>query len=553
MFVYDVQSLELMATNEALLTLYGHSGEDLTGRKLTDFFVEEQVAELKAVIATLAREPAFLKRRWRNRKSDGSLIDVEVFSRPIDFSGRQARLVHLDNVTERVRTDRALRESELRLTQILQNSPLPMFVIDAEHRVVVWNPACERIFGYPAEKMLGTRDQWRAFYPDPRPVMADIVLDGGEEPRVAHFYPDSYRRSTFNPHAFEAEGFFPSLGDRQRWLYFTASPLRDADGKIIGAVETLLDISERKAAEHQAQRLNEELEARVLDRTAALKQANEELRLAMDQLVQTEKLASLGSLVAGVAHELNTPLGNILTVATTLRDRSEDFAANLHGGSLRRSTVDNFVASCLDATTMLERSANRAADLIGNFKQVAVDQTSVRRRRFDLAGIIEEVLSTLRPKLRTTHHRLRVEVPPDITLDSYPGPLEQIITNFVINSLVHGFDGIDAGTMTIRARAEADRVYLGYEDDGLGMAENVLAHAFDPFFTTRLGSGGSGLGLYIVYNLVTALLGGSIQLYSVPGRGTRFELSLPRHAPHSASAVAPTSRQATQSRPGRTP
>jgi len=159
------------------------------------------------------------------------------------------------------------------------------------------------------------------------------------------------------------------MGDDGRWLLFTASPLRDSNRKVVGAIETLLDITERKNAEQQAQELNERLEARVTQRTADLGKANEELRLAMKQLVQTEKLAALGSLVAGVAHELNTPLGNVLTVATALHARTEEFSERLASGEgLKRSMLNDFTAGCLDAATIVERNAQRASNLIGSFK-----------------------------------------------------------------------------------------------------------------------------------------------------------------------------------------
>lgn len=292
-----------------------------------------------------------------------------------------------------------------------------------------------------------------------------------------------------------------------------------------------------------AVRENERINRRLQRAKEALEQEAEEreraqaaLERARDQLVQTEKLASLGSLVAGVAHELNTPLGNAVTVATTLGGLVDEFERQLAAGPLRRQALADFLAQCRDAAQLMEKNAARAATLIGNFKQVAVDQTSTRRRSFDLACAVEEVLSTLRPKLRHTAHRVDVAIPPGIVLDSYPGPLEQIVTNLVTNSLVHGFDGVHAGIIRIDAQpGPGDEVVLCYADNGVGMDERVAKRVFDPFFTTRLGSGGSGLGLYIVYNLVTAVLGGSIALTTARGRGVRFQLRLPRVAPANAA------------------
>lgn len=281
------------------------------------------------------------------------------------------------------------------------------------------------------------------------------------------------------------------------------------------------EIDERKRAHAALEREREEQKVLI----ARLEQA-------MNQLVQAEKLAALGSLVAGVAHELNTPLGNSLTVASTLNDVIRNFMERFNAGNLSKQVLVNFIAQCREAAQLIERNSQRAAELIGNFKQVAVDQTSMRRRKFDLRQALDEVLSTLQPNLRHTRHRLEIKVEPGIELEGYPGPIEQIIANLLTNSLLHGFDGIDEGTMFISAeRHGTDHVALTFSDDGIGMTEATARRAFDPFFTTKLGKGGSGLGLYITYNLATVALGGTIKLASSPGQGARFELLLPRVAP----------------------
>lgn len=285
---------------------------------------------------------------------------------------------------------------------------------------------------------------------------------------------------------------------------------------------------ELEAALHENEKINRALERE----REAQKTLIRKLELAMDQLVQIEKLAALGSLVAGVAHELNTPLGNSLTVATTLKEVIADFMRQFDAGQLRKQALLDFVAHCDEAAGLIEKNSRRAADLIGNFKQVAVDQTSMRRRRFDLRQTLDEVLSALLPKLKHTRHELVLAVPSGIVLDSYPGPIEQIVSNLFSNSLLHGFEGINAGHIRIEAETLADdQLVLRYTDDGVGMSEAVAKRVFDPFFTTKLGSGGSGLGLYIAYNLATAVLGGTISLSSAPGQGVRFELLLPRVTP----------------------
>jgi PAS domain S-box-containing protein len=294
----------------------------------------------------------------------------------------------------------------------------------------------------------------------------------------------------------------------------------------------------RRQAEEAMRDLNLELEDRVNQRTrelaeslTQLKQAFATIELAQDELVRSEKLASLGSLVAGVAHELNTPLGNSLTVATTLTERMHEFKEAMTAGTLRRSTLNEFVDSVAMATDLLTRNLFKASELISHFKQVAVDQASAQRRPFDLAEVVAEVLLTLQPLFRKTPHRVEVDIPQGIGMDSYPGPLGQVITNLVSNAMVHGFANREAGTVHIQATADANEVSLIVADDGCGIPPENQSRVFDPFFTTRLGQGGSGLGMHIVYSIVTRVLGGRIVLASLPGEGTTFSVHIPRAAP----------------------
>lgn len=309
----------------------------------------------------------------------------------------------------------------------------------------------------------------------------------------------------------------------------------DYDGRraVIGVV---VDITEQKRAERRMQQMNEELEMRVNERTAALKASNDDLRRAMNYLVQSEKLAALGSLVAGVAHELNTPLGNVLSTASSLQDFSHEFQQQLeHPENLRRSAVVNYAANCLSASELIVRNAERAANLITNFKQVAVDQTSMQRRQFKLHDILNEATLLLSTRIRRAGHEIALEIPADIEMDSHPGALDQIVSNLVINSLNHAFTDGQTGKITLHASCQHDMVTLTYADDGAGMSKNVADHAFEPFFTTHLGSGGSGLGLYTVYNLATAVLGGSIVLDTAPGEGTRLSFHFPQHTPNASA------------------
>lgn len=299
-------------------------------------------------------------------------------------------------------------------------------------------------------------------------------------------------------------------------------------GLELRVVERTREIGERNAE------LGQSLEALELTRSK-LQTALQELHNTKDCLVQTEKLAALGSLVAGVAHELNTPLGNALTSASALHDNAVAIAHANAQGSLRRTQLQEFLDASVEGGDLVLRNVRRAATLVDSFKQVAVDQASLRRCRFHLHVVVEQTLANLRPSFKLQPVTLVQDVASDILLDSCPGPVEQVLTNLLQNAVVHGLGQRQALHIRISAQAmERDGVpgvKLVFEDDGEGMTAKVAHNAFDPYFTTRFGQGGSGLGLYIVYNLVQSALGGTITLTSAPGVGARFDIWLPQRAP----------------------
>jgi PAS domain S-box-containing protein len=336
------------------------------------------------------------------------------------------------------------------------------------------------------------------------------------------------------------------LGSFAMYYRETRSPT-DEDRRLIKAATHMAGIaiaSTRREAELRRHR--EHLEELVQARTAELQRtkdeaehANEELTTALsnlsmtqDELVRRDKLAALGALVAGVAHELNTPIGNSLTMASSMSERTAELRHDLEGG-LRRSVLAAYLDQAAAADEVVLRNLNRAAALVAGFKRIAVDSASSQRSRFVLGDLVAKLLQAMQGEVRQHGLELVEDIEHWLELDSYPGPLEQALGNLIENSIVHGFDaGQTHGAITVRAQDTGNgEIAITVSDNGAGIPAAHLPRIYDPFFTTRLGSGGSGLGLYITHNIVTGVLGGRIEAASTPVLGTSFTMRLPKVAP----------------------
>lgn len=269
--------------------------------------------------------------------------------------------------------------------------------------------------------------------------------------------------------------------------------------------------------------------ARRSEQTTA--QAMDNLRQAQESLLQSERLASLGSLVAGVAHEINTPVGIALTSASVLKEATDVLTAAVNGGGVKKSDLVRYLDTAAESTRLIMNNAYRAAHLIHSFKQIAVDQVSEARRHFALKEYIGEVLASLQPTLKKTRIEIAISGPDDIMLDTYPGALAQVITNLTLNCVEHAFDADTPGRIEIVLRRADPCVEILVSDNGKGIPADMLDKVFDPFVTTRRGQGGTGLGLNIVFNLIAKQFGGSISVSSTPGQGARFLLRIPQVSP----------------------
>jgi PAS domain S-box-containing protein len=408
------------------------------------------------------------------------------------------------DITDQKRAEEAIAEGRRLLQLVIDTVPAIINVKDNQLRYVLMNRYTAGIFGIEPKQAIGR-------------TASDLMSRYGAQKTDEN---DKRVLATRKELGFYEEEYRDSSGNLRHWLV-NKLPLLDAAGGVESIVTVALDIGERKRGEQEMRKARDAAEAALRN-----------LRETQNSLIEAEKLAALGRLVAGVAHEVNNPVGISLTVASSLERKAASFAAEVARGDLRRSSLNDFLDASRDASSQLVANLNRAAELITSFKQVAADRNYSDQRTFDLGDLTEQVVMSLRPGLRKQRLALHVECEPNLTMNSYPGPYGQVLTNLFLNSIAHAFPDGRAGAVEIRVRATgSDHVEIVFSDDGCGMSLDVRRRAFDPFFTTRRDQGGTGLGLHIVYSIVTNRLGGRLDLDSEPGRGTRIRMVLPRVAP----------------------
>ncbi|CAK0753617.1 histidine kinase [uncultured Gammaproteobacteria bacterium] len=444
---------------------------------------------------------------YRLRRKDGEWMWVENKATAIrDADGIAVRLTGIvADITERRRMELDLAHERAILQATLENVDQGIVMVDRDLRLVTFNRRAADMLNVPLKLL--TR----------RPLFDEIVRCQIEQGEFADYddVPDRLQ-------AAPGESLPPEFPTFKR---------RRPDGSVLeirtnslfegGFVRTYTDVTAEAGAAEE-----------IFAAMQATERAYAELKETQANLVQAEKMASLGLLVAGVAHEINTPVGIAYSCATHLAGRTSQLDEAYETGAMKKSDLKGYVATAVESSRLILANLTRAAELIQSFKQVAVDQASAERRHFDLKTYIEEVVTSLGPRLRVTAHRVTVACPDGLILDSYPGALSQVLTNLVMNALVHAFDAAATGIMHIAVtRLGTNDIELTFADNGRGISAANLNRIFEPFFTTRRGSGGSGLGLHIVFNLVTQSLGGRISVTSNEGLGTIFTLRLPAEAP----------------------
>ena len=465
------------------------------------------------------RKEFIQSRLLENEKAKVNAVNLQLENRVAE---RTSQLVIMNKnlqkqIAERKRSTEALRMSEEKYRTILESMQEGYFEVDLSGKLKFFNKSAADILDY------STREMAELDY-------RDFTSKDTAKEMYAVFnklYTQGKQVDVMDYSVIRKDG-------TKRILSMSTSLIRDLEGKPVGFRGVARDDTARIRAEEQIREMNEELEHRVTLRTAQLNEANEALQKSLetvkqtqDRLVQTEKMASLGSLVAGVAHEINTPVGIGVTASSLLEDKTEQINRLFDSGDMKRSDLEKYLKAADDASSSILSNLNRAADLIRSFKQVAVDQSNEERRLFGVKEYINNVLLSLRPKLKKTKHRVSVECNADIKINSYPGAFSQILTNLVMNSLLHGFSGIEQGEIRIKFVQNGAEYILEFQDNGVGMDENTRQDIFEPFFTTKRTSGGTGLGMYIVFNIVTQTLNGKIVCESELGEGTFFTIKIP--------------------------
>ncbi len=443
--------------------------------------------------------------------------------------------------TERAQAEgdyhRQLAQSEARRAQVLQQTSTTLSHLSAIGQEITAHLDTAAVYGALNRHLHGLLDvSYFAVYLvdlDGQGLRSQIRIQDGQElgaHHIQHPPADSYTARALH----EKREFIIELGpdDEQPRLSPGAQPTLSmlfgpliVDGRVLGAMTV-----QSRASQAYGER--EQLIFRTLCAYGAIALDNartyQQLQQAQQQLVAQEKLAELGALVAGVAHELNSPIGNSLVIASALQGQTASMQRDMKQQSLHFSRLQQFLDETREASVLILRGLESAADLVNSFKQVAVDRTSAQWRVFDLHQTTHEVVATMMSQIRPGGHTLELEIPEKIRMHSYPGPLGQVITNLINNALTHAFDNGMAGRMVLQAsQPVAGRVLLQFSDNGQGIPLANQSRIFEPFFTTKLGAGGSGLGLHICANIVNSLLKGQIKVHSQPGVGTTFTLDLP--------------------------
>ncbi len=519
----------ILRVNQAFTSGTGFGSDEVMGKTLQVLQSDHHTEDLHdAIWEEVYSTGAWTGELWQRRKNSEDYPAWVTITAVRSQSGIVTHyVVTSTDLTDAVRMkefEQKSVESERRLSFALGAAKIGDWDMDLRSNVAVRSLEHDKCFGYE-----------------------EPVAEWGYDTFLSHVDPSdrervdrAYKKALAGEGEYDVEFRVIWPDQSEHWLWSKGRFYFDATGTPYRVAGIQIEITERRRMEQRLLELNDSLENRVRDRTQELELSNSKLLHTIQQLeqtqhslVQAEKLAALGSMVAGVAHELNTPLGNALLILTAHDAQLVQINKDLDAGALSRRNFKEFFVRSQEMVQMATRALEASASLVESFKQVARDQLTEERRTFNLANVINEILASLGPRFTNEPWDFMVDVPADIVMDSFPGPLGQILLNLVLNSVGHGFEGRAHGLVTISARLDEGRsaVNISVADDGVGIAPEHIGRVFDPFFTTKLGKGGSGIGLNVSHRIATKILGGSIHVESVLGQGAQFKLTLPLRAP----------------------
>lgn len=470
---------------------------------------DDRLASSESARRLLGDEVVIAEEVKRYIRKDGRLVWVRVSVRVVkdNFGNPIFFLPMMFDITDDILRDSELKERKDQLNLVLDGSDIGFWDWNIEEGAVQRNKRWAEMLGYTINDIEFTVKQW-----------VDFIHDDDKE-NAQKSISDHLNGTT--PH-HKIEYRMRTKSGEYRWILDQARVVkRSSDGAPLRMSGTHTDITDRKLAEAELIFAKERAEITL-----------KELRETQTALVQSEKMAALGHLTAGVAHEINTPLGIILTTITHCSHEANIIKEKVEDGKLRKTELVQFITDVSDSSSLLVSNIERASELIKSFQHIAADQASGERRSFNLLPWLKDIAIGLRPEWHKKGHNIVIDCPSELYLDSYPGMLAQILTNLIINSVTHAFRAGEHGTLRISITEQDDQnIRLLYTDDGTGIPKKLQSRVFEPFFTTNREAGNTGLGLHIVYNLVTNGLGGRISLESDCLNGTRFAIDLPRNAP----------------------
>lgn len=515
---------KLLRANKTALDFIGRGIQEVRGLPYWEtpwWLLPDAVEQIRAAVLA-ARSGRLSRFQTVNIGRDGRAVNLDVSVKPLIFDADHVEFILVEgrDISDILQAKAVMEQSRHQLMEMAVSVPGVLFQMQEAQRreqaplfaFTFLSQRFQRVFG------MSTQD-----------VSLDTIAGFMLEPEA---FRRSFREALERPPRWEHLGAYRDPQGQTRWVRVKARIQANSDDpdtpRVVNGV--------------------------FLDETDQI-QAQQELAKARDVIFEQEKLASLGSMVAGVAHEINTPLGVALTAASQLDKDVQAVTQAFEDKTLTAQQMAEFVEDAREASRLMLANCTRAADLVRSFKQVAADQSVSEARAFLMADYLRDVALSLRPQLKRTGHELEVVCPDGLEVVCDPGALAQIVSNLIMNALNHAFEGLEKGRMRLEARllpesqpGRGDMVQLTFADNGRGMAETVRKRAFDPFFTTRRGSGGTGLGLHIVYNLAVTSLQGAIGLESEEGKGTTFTILFParppRQAPSAGSLPEPDAAEA---------